>query len=271
MWSFGWRLIKRYGDPYVARQTFARQPSSDAQLAEIRRRPNWISDPFEVAPGVTLDGIVHQPNNPSRPWVLYFHGNAESGLVDAIQTYERLELGADWGFAAWTYRGYGRSTGESTKDSIRADAVRMVERLFERWRITPAQLRLYGFSLGTAPATHVGMVLSQRNQTPAGAVFVATGFRQNTWIRSLLYDVSSETWRRDAIRCPILIVHGLLDSIHAHAAALEDYSALHKTDSEFLLFRAGHDVVILPQAARRVREFIEHPEARQNSLPQNSP
>jgi len=75
----------------------------------------------------------------------------------------------------------------------------------------------------------------------------------------------------DATRCPILIVHGLLDSIHAHAAALEDYSALHKTDSEFLLFRAGHDVVILPQAARRVREFIEHPEARQNSLPQNSP
>jgi pimeloyl-ACP methyl ester carboxylesterase len=262
MKSFGLGVIKHYGDPYVARQPFDRQPSTEAQADEIQRNPEWISDRFEVAPGITLDGIVHKPRNASRPWVLYFHGNTSNGLGDAVGTFELLERGADWGFAAWTYRGYGRSLGVSCKDTIRADSVLMAERLFTHWQVTPAQLRLFGISLGTAPATHAGMVLSQRNQTPAGAVFIATGFRQTSPIRSLLYDVSSETWRRDAIRCPILIAHGLLDPYHSPKAALEDFAALTKTDSEFLLFRAGHNPLGLPQAARRVREFIEQPDAR---------
>jgi uncharacterized protein len=262
MMLFGLRLIKQYGDPYVARQPFDRQPSTEAEAAEIRGNSNWISDPFEAAPGIILDGIVHKPRNPDRPWVLYFHGNTSNGLGSAVSTFRLLERGADWGFAAWTYRGYGRSSGVSTKDSIRADSVLMVERLFEHWHVMPASLRLFGVSLGTAPATHAGMVLSQRDQTPAGAVFIATGFRQSSAIRSLLYDVSSETWRRDAIRCPILIAHGLLDPYHPVKAALEDFAALHKTDTEFLLFRAGHDPLVLPQAARRVREFIEQPHAR---------
>lgn len=261
MRSAGLRALRRYGDAYLSKQPFVRQPLTEEQLADVRSNPDWIADPFEVAPGVVLDGIVHTPKTPDRPWVLYFSGNTGAGLADTIRDYEAYGRDADWGYASWSYRGYGASTGISSKDTIRSDSVRVADRLLNHWHVAPGQLRLLGTSLGTAPATHAAMVLSRRNQIPAGAVFISTGFRQWSFVRSLLYDVTSETSRRDAIECPILITHGLLDTTHRPEAALEDFAALKKSDAVFLLVRGGHDHGAMPQVAQQIREFIEHPSA----------
>jgi pimeloyl-ACP methyl ester carboxylesterase len=261
MHAVGFELLRRWGDPYLACWwPFALCPLAEHDLEPLRRDPAWKTDRFEVEPGVSLDGIVHLPARKDAPWVLYFHGNGSTGLASAKDTFETLARGLDWGFVAWTFRGFGTSTGTTTKENLRADGLRVTERVLDRWAVAPSQLRLMGFSLGSAPAAHAGMVLSERGQAPAGVILMATGWRYGFPL-SLVYDPNAEVTRRERIRCPILITHGTGDEPRSVGFAILDFRAIRKDDAEFLLVHGGHNHVDIPEATQRIRDFIEHPRA----------
>lgn len=262
-WLLGFHALKKYGDSiYANMRAIGPRPVPDQDYQFLENNPRWHKDVFEVEPGIQLHGVVREPENPSptSPWLLLYHANGRVEFSSFPQFVSDL-LDEGWGFAVWTYRGYGPSDGISTKTSLRQDSVRMAERLQQQWHVDAAQVRIYGFSLGTAPATYAAMALSERGSPAAGVVLVATGYRP-PFPSSLVYNPLTEVSIRDKITSPILMIHGRNDRSHLLENAVADFTALKKADADLLLVRAGHNPIGLDQVKDRVRKFLESPSSR---------
>jgi pimeloyl-ACP methyl ester carboxylesterase len=87
--------------------------------------------------------------------ILYFHGT--KGNMDYYWNRTKLlaNIGGEGRFGVMTidYRGYGKSKGEPTESGMYADAEAALKWLHENG-MTSERLIIYGFSLGTAPATY---------------------------------------------------------------------------------------------------------------------
>ena len=253
--------FRKYTDRiYADTRKLGPKPNTGQSLDWLNSQSQWKLDKLQLDNGITLYGVVHVPqnNDPNTPWLLYFHGNGKLDLASMPGIYQQLAGDQDWGFAVWGYRGFGLSEGVSTKTTMRDDSVIMAKRLMQQWHVSHQQIRIYGFSLGTAPATHAAMVLSVEGQAPAGVVLMATGYRPGL-PGSLLYDPGSEVSRRDRITCPILITHGTKDHIHPLKAAISDYLALQSANAELLLVPGGHDHLNAPHVRQIIHDFLADP------------
>lgn len=85
--------------------------------------------------------------------ILYCHGN--SGNMDDY--YQRTKLlyntngKSNYGVLLFDYRGFGKSEGTTSEESLKADAFAMIEWLKDKG-LTSDRLLVYGFSLGSIPA-----------------------------------------------------------------------------------------------------------------------
>ena len=121
----------------------------DADLIELTTIPSGKETLYAVYLGdqarIATDTII-----------LYCHGNA--GNLDWY--WERAKLLANaggknrFGVLMMDYRGYGKSTGESTEDGLYTDVDACMRWLKERG-LTNDRLVIYGFSMGSAPATEL--------------------------------------------------------------------------------------------------------------------
>jgi alpha/beta superfamily hydrolase len=88
--------------------------------------------------------------------ILYCHGNAAH--MDAYWQRQMLLANTGWkhryGVMALDYRGYGLSEGTPSEEGLYADVGACIDFLAEMG-LTGDRLLLYGFSMGTAPATEL--------------------------------------------------------------------------------------------------------------------
>lgn len=109
--------------------------------------------------GKTATIYAEYLGNPARigtdTVILYFHGT--KGNMDYYWNRTKLlaNLGGKNHFGVMTidYRGYGKSEGEPTESAMYADAEAAIKWLQQNG-LTENRLIIYGFSLGTAPATY---------------------------------------------------------------------------------------------------------------------
>lgn len=98
--------------------------------------------------------------------ILYLHGNG--GHLDAywhrITTLANVGGKNRFGVMAVDYRGYGLSEGTPTEEGLYADSQAAIDWL-EEMGISGDRLVMYGFSMGTAPATE--LTANPRSLTPA--------------------------------------------------------------------------------------------------------
>lgn len=160
--------------------------------------------------GTELAGWRAAPK-PGLPVFLYFHGNAGnlSGRADRF----RKVVGAGFGLAVFSYRGFAGSGGAPGEAEIFSDALEIFDWLAGQG----APVILYGESLGTGVATYVAA------ERQAAALILEAPYTALTAIAAETYPyVPVERLMRDQFRSldrivtvtePLLIVHGTADAV----------------------------------------------------------
>lgn len=90
------------------------------------------------------------PHPEATKTVVYLHGNAGniSGRLERISVFHDLKFNT----FIFDYRGYGLSEGAPTEDGVYADAMAAYKYLIEKMEVKPADIIVYGASLGGAVA-----------------------------------------------------------------------------------------------------------------------
>lgn len=166
----------------------------------------------ETEDGERLRGFWKAPE-PGRALTIYFHGNA--GNLWNRRNRVRV-LGEDGrGVLIVSYRGYSGSTGSPTEEGLHRDA-RAAYR-FAVERVDPERILVYGESLGTGVAVRLAA------ENPVGAVALDAPYASTADVAAMRYPFAPvrflmlDQFRSidviDAVRAPILIMHGDADAV----------------------------------------------------------
>lgn len=139
--------------------------------------------------------------------VLFLHGNAED-LGDLLPRLEAMQA-RGYSVLAIDYRGYGTTPGRADEANVVADSAAALRHLCAAEDVTPADVIVYGRSMGGGP----GVVLATRQRVGALVLDGAftSAFRVVTRVPILPCDRFPNVARLPQVDCPILIIHGTAD------------------------------------------------------------
>jgi uncharacterized protein len=198
----------------------------------------------------------HVPPRGEKPLVLYFQGNGGALMLRAGRFRSLVADGT--GLLALSYRGYGGSSGSPTETGLIRDGEAAYRFATERYG--PARLALWGESLGSGvavalAATHpVGAMILEAPFTSAADV--GAGHYPFLPVRLLIKDPFYSDRRILDVRAPVLVLHGVRDSIVPIALG-EKLFALIPGPKQFIRFpAAGHNDLEDFGASRVAGEFL---------------
>jgi pimeloyl-ACP methyl ester carboxylesterase len=192
--------------------------------------------------------------------VLYLHGN-EGNLAreaDRLDALRRLELP----ILAIDYRGYGQSSGPAPSEArVYDDAAAAWDYLIHIMGLDPAQVVIYGHSLGGAVAAELAL-----RQPGACAIVLESTFTSMADMGRLRYPMFPIDWllnqRFDAVervgrlRQPIVLVHGTHDDIVPVAMGERLLAVAREPKRLVLVHGAGHEDA-LQNAGQQLHESIK--------------
>lgn len=226
LWVFQRRLIY-FPDP-------TRHPPASLGLAGVEEvvlnRPNGVR-------------IVnwYSTAQPSRPTLLYFHGNGGNLAARA----ERIELYRESGLGVFmmSYRGYSGSTGTPSEAANVGDALAAFDELVRRG-VPENAIILYGESLGSGVAVQVagarrvaGIILDAPFTSLADVGARVYPFLPVRYAIADTYDSKS---RIADIAGPLLIVHGEQDQVVPHDMGRALFDAARQPKTFASIPEAGH-------------------------------
>ena len=170
--------------------------------------------------GETIYGYYVRQTDSMRvkphPTIIYHHGNR-----DHLQHYwDRVELLYQAGFDVfiYDYRGFGKSTGTSTEQGLRADARAALTYVLGRSDVDSSQIVHYGYSLGGFPSLysaselHTPRALITESIFASGETLVQSGTLLNVPGSYLLEGAFDNTAPMQKRSCPVLLIHGTKDT-----------------------------------------------------------
>jgi uncharacterized protein len=181
-----------------------------------------------------------------HPWVLYFHGNA--GLVGSRGNVLRYRLLREAGFnvLAVEYRGYGASieTGAPTEQGLYDDAIAAWDFLTGTLGVAPEHVVIYGWSLGSGPATYLAA------QHKAAALVTEGAFTS-------LPDVGADRYPWVPVR---LLMRNRFDNLSRAARLASPWTVFHGRKDTDVPFSQGRALVAAARWARFVPLAANHGE-----------
>ena len=183
--------------------------------------------------------------------VLFCHGNAGnmSHRLESIRVFHRLGLST----LIFDYRGYGQSEGKPTEQGTYLDAEAAWRYLVQRQEVDPAEVFVFGRSLGGAIAAWLA-----RGHTPKALIMEST-FTSVPDIAAHLYPYlpvrllsrfhyNAVDYVRQ-VNCPVLIVHSRDDEMipFSHGRRLFETA---NEPKEFLEIRGSHNEGFMTSADR---------------------
>ena len=217
---------------------------------------------LESEPGLHLQSW-YLPPRPGKPVVVFYHGNA--GTI-ADRDF-KVAPWRDAGYGVWLtgYRGFGGNAGQPTEAGLYTDARIVIGNLIADG-INPAEVVLYGESLGTGIATQMAFELAEAGtpvrglilEAPFSSMGAAAQFRHPyVPARWLVRDRYENLAKIDRIGAPLLIIHGDQDRVlpQAHGRAL--YDTAKQPKQALWLEGAGHTDVYEFGAGKAVLAFLE--------------
>jgi hypothetical protein len=196
---------------------------------------------LETADGERLHGWF-VPASHAKATVLFFHGNAGniSQRIDYLSMFHRL----GYNTFIFDYRGYGKSSGKPTEQGTYRDAVAAWRYITEKKAIPPADVVLFGESLGGAIASWLAA-----REIP-GVLVLASAFTSVPDIGAQLYPYlpirrlsrfkyNTLEHLKD-VSCPVFVAHSPQDEIvpFKHGQAL--YEAA-RNPKRFIELQGGHN------------------------------
>ena len=179
----------------------------------------------------------------SRPWVLYFHGNASNiaSRMNILHAEKLRALGLNVLVAE--YRGYGGMDGVPTEPGLEADARSAYDYLRGQLGAEPRRIIVYGWSLGSAVAvdlvSHVDEAAVVLEGAPAS--LVAIGARRYPYfpIRLLIRNPFESILKIDKAGSPILFLHSPEDAVIPFEEGRKLYAAA-REPKQFVEVSGGH-------------------------------
>jgi len=200
---------------------------------------------IDTADGERLHGW-YVPAVEARGVVLFFHGNAGniSHRLESILIFNRLGLDV----LIIDYRGYGQSSGRPSEQGTYRDARAAWEYLVGVRQKLPAEIVVFGRSLGGAVGAWLVAGLPA-DQQPA-AVIIESSFSSGADMARRLYPVYPASLLTRLkypvveyaarLQCPLLVVHSRDDEIIPFAMGQAIYTAAPQP-KEFLELRGDHN------------------------------
>ena len=184
-------------------------------------------------------------NHASPKVLLWFHGNATNigQQLDELETYSRLGTN----IFAIDYRGYGKSEGSPTEAGVYRDADAAYRYLVDQRHFAPANIIVYGHSLGGA----VAIDLAARCE--CGGLIVESSFTNTGDMARRMFHVPfiehlprsrfDSLAKIARVRCPVLVIHGTRDPVVPFSMGQKLYDAAPEPKS-FLPVEGGeHDSI----------------------------
>jgi fermentation-respiration switch protein FrsA (DUF1100 family) len=207
---------------------FQPRPSS------YRDGPEFLK--LKAEDGNTITAVyVHNPT--AKFTILLSHGNAED-LGDDRDWHEQLRE-AGFSVFAYDYEGYGTSEGTPTEGRAYQDEMAAYSYLVATLKTPPDRIIAFGKSVGTGPATYIaarepvaGLIL----QSP----FTST-FRVMTHFAILPVDRFPNYKIIRTVHCPVLIIHGTVDSVIPFWHGKELYELANEPKSYLWVDGANHN------------------------------
>ena len=185
----------------------------DVSYVHAKNRSIWLRN----ASNIEIPGFLIEKR--SKIFVLFSHGNAEDlGMVYdfCCDFAEKLQVN----MLAYDYTGYGhaRLSGDPTETACYEDISAAYKYLVDQVQVAPANIIVFGRSLGSGPSTYLVERLQSQDVTVGGLVLqspfmsvfrVAFSFRF-----TLPWDMFPNIDRIPTLStCPIFIIHGTRDEI----------------------------------------------------------
>jgi uncharacterized protein len=241
-----------------------------------------------TADGLWLNGwfvpAFPPPHNGSapRPTVIYFPGNAGHRAHRGLDLDQLSRMGADAYLI--DYRGYADNAGKPTEADFAADAQAVWKFVTGTRHVPTSQVVLLGESLGGGVATRLASELAIAG-TPPGGLILRSTFSSlvdvaafHYWwlpVRLLLLDRYPSAERIAHVTCPILILHGTVDTIIPFSFAQRLFAAAPDASADGVpkqfvpLPGADHnDVAIKAREPYRaaVKQFLDRLQPAQKSV-----
>lgn len=188
-------------------------PSAYGALAS---QPGWSAAKLEVAPRVSLRGLVRRPRSKTAPWVLFYPGNDAAQLGNGQTVLTRLAEHRDWGLGVFSYRGYESSDGTPRLADLALDAATIRQQLCVSEGIAHERLHVVGFSIGGHLATHA-VAAAARQHAPAASLSLLASvddivmLRRSPWQRLSSGDDYQTRPLLANVPAPVLVLQGGAD------------------------------------------------------------
>lgn len=208
----------------------------------------------------SIQGWYGRPSDPSKPVLLYFHGNGGGIDIRTGRIKPLLEQG--YGVLLAEYRGYGGNPGKPTEKGLYADAEAYFKWLTTQELINEDRIVVYGESLGTGVATYLASKHWNIRGVILDAPFTAlTDVAQaSMWIvpmKFLMLDRYSSIKRIQSVNSPLLVLHGARDRVVPVRLGKKLFAAANEP-KEFKLFpTGGHSDLYEFGAGEAVVEFLK--------------
>jgi uncharacterized protein len=218
-------------------------PEIGRGIAETPHSSGLIYESVEVetADGERLHGwFVPAPD--AKATVLFFHGNAGniSHRIGYLSMFYRL----GYNTFIFDYRGYGESSGKPTEQGTYRDAVAAWQYITEKKAIPPADVVLFGESLGGAIASWLAA-----REIP-GVLVLVSAFTSVPDMGAQLYpylpirrlsrfEYNTLEHLKD-VTCPVFVAHSPQDEIVPFAQGRAVYDAA-RNPKQFLELQGGHN------------------------------
>lgn len=220
---------------------FAFYPSRGADLDDGALPAGVRHVRFATEDGETIEAYVVAGTTRAARLVLYFHGNA--GNI-ALRVPELREIAVHTGatILGCGYRGYGVSSGSPSEAGIYRDGEAALRYARETLGFAPADIVVFGRSLGSTVATH----LAARGEPFAGVLLVTPLSTGRDFGRAHMGPISAmagrsfnNVERAAAITEPALIIHGDADEVIPYANGRRLHDAL-AGPRRLVTIRGGH-------------------------------
>jgi len=198
---------------------------------------------FPTADGATLYGVwAHQPI-PDVPVFLYFHGNKDhiDHYWDKVEIYWSLGLEV----FIFDYRGFGRSEGDPTWDTLLADGAAAADHASGATGLALGDITFHGLSLGGTCAVNIAAertpkVLITEDMFASAEHLINDGSGLDLpdgWFVEDEWDNVAAAARVDA---PYMIMHGTADDYIRPANAEDVYGAANDPKLLWMVEGANH-------------------------------
>lgn len=225
----------------IQRQIVFRPDTRPPDIAAVGL-PTLQAVRLNTASGLDLLAWWLPPASPTRPILLYFHGNG-GNLADRANRLRFFAAAGD-GVLMPEYPGYGGNPGTPSERSMFATATAALAFLGAQ-HIDDRTVAVYGESLGTAVAVYAAA------GRPFGAVILESPFtsitaiaRQRYWflpVDLLVRDKFDTLAHIDRIHAPLLIAQGARDDVVPPEMGCALFAAANEPKQRWVAPEGGHE------------------------------